>query len=50
MFDHKLSGPSLAFQPLYLQVADYIKQLIVERRWVPAKYYRASFALLKSLT
>ena len=45
MFDHKLSGPSLAFQPLYLQVADYIKQLIVERRWVPGEALPSEFRL-----
>ena len=44
-FDHKLSGPSLAFQPLYQQVAEYIKQLIVERRWQPGEMLPSEFKL-----
>lgn len=44
-FDHKLSGPSLAFQPLYQQVAEYIKQLIVERRWQPGEMLPSEFRL-----
>ncbi|MBU3021187.1 GntR family transcriptional regulator [Aestuariibacter sp. A3R04] len=44
-FDHKLGGPSLAFQPLYQQVAEYIKQLIVERRWQPGEMLPSEFKL-----
>jgi GntR family transcriptional regulator len=44
-FDNKLSGVSLAFQPLYMQVADYIKQLIVERRWLPGDMLPSEFKL-----
>ena len=44
-FDNKLSGPSLAFQPLYQQVAEYIKQLIVERRWMPGEMLPNEFRL-----
>ena len=44
-FDHKLGGPSLAFQPLYQQVAEYIKQLIVERRWQPGEMLPSEFRL-----
>lgn len=44
-FDHKLGGPSLAFQPLYQQVAEYIKQLIVERRWLPGEMLPSEFKL-----
>ncbi len=44
-FDNKLSGPSLAFQPLYKQVAEYIKQLIVERRWTPGEMLPNEFRL-----
>lgn len=44
-FDNKLSGPSLAFQPLYQQVAEYIKQLIVERRWTPGEMLPNEFKL-----
>ena len=44
-FDHKLGGPSLAFQPLYQQVGEYIKQLIVERRWQPGEMLPSEFKL-----
>lgn len=44
-FDNKLSSPSLAFQPLYKQVAEYIKQLIVERRWEPGEMLPNEFRL-----
>lgn len=44
-FDHKLGGPSLAFQPLYQQVAEYIKQLVVERRWQPGEMLPSEFRL-----
>lgn len=44
-FDHKLGGPGLAFQPLYQQVAEYIKQLIVERRWLPGEMLPSEFKL-----
>lgn len=44
-FENKLSGPSLAFQPLYKQVAEYIKQLIVERRWTPGEMLPNEFRL-----
>lgn len=44
-FDNKLAGPSLAFQPLYKQVAEYIKQLIVERRWTPGEMLPNEFRL-----
>jgi GntR family transcriptional regulator len=45
MFDHKLSSPSLDFQPLYLQVADSIKQLIVKRHWLPGEALPSEFRL-----
>ncbi|RDV28934.1 GntR family transcriptional regulator [Alteromonas aestuariivivens] len=48
-FDHKLGGPSLAFQPLYQQVAEYIKQLIVERRWLPGEMLPSEFKLADEL-
>lgn len=44
-FDNKLSGPNLVFQPLYKQVAEYIKQLIVERRWMPGEMLPNEFRL-----
>ena len=45
MFDHKLSSPSLDFQPLYLQVSDSIKQLIVKRHWLPGEALPSEFRL-----
>lgn len=49
-FDNKLSGPSLAFKPLYRQVAEYIKQLIVERRWMPGEKLPNEFRLAEEFS
>lgn len=48
-FDNKLGGASLAFQPLYRQVAEYIKQLIVEQRWMPGEVLPSEFKLAEEL-
>lgn len=48
-FDNKLSVAGLSFQPLYKQVADYIKQLIVERRWMPGDMLPSEFKLADEL-
>ncbi|CAM3008301.1 hypothetical protein PSDI105340_15330 [Pseudoalteromonas distincta] len=45
MFDQKLSGSSLGFQPLYLQIADSIKQLIVKQHWLPGEALPSEFRL-----
>ena len=48
-FENKLNSPSLGFQPLYRQVAEYIKQLIVERRWMPGEVLPSEFKLAEEL-
>ncbi len=48
-FDNKLSVAGLSFQPLYKQVAEYIKQLIVERRWNPGDMLPSEFKLAEEL-
>ncbi len=44
-FDNKLSGRSLAFQPLYKQVEEHVTQLIVEQRWKPGDVLPNEFQL-----
>lgn len=44
-FDNKLSQTGLAFQPLYMQVEEHVKQLVVERRWKPGEMLPNEFQL-----
>jgi len=48
-FDNKLSQPGLAFQPLYMQVEEYVKQLIVEQRWKHGEMLPNEFQLADEL-
>ncbi|MDT0595172.1 GntR family transcriptional regulator [Glaciecola petra] len=48
-FDDKLNKPSLAFQPLYKQVEEHVKQLIIERRWNPGEALPNEFQLAEEL-
>lgn len=48
-FDDKLNKPSLAFQPLYKQVEEHVKQLIIERRWKPGEALPNEFQLADEL-
>lgn len=48
-FDNKLNSPSLAFQPLYKQVEEHVKQLIVEQRWKPGEALPNEFQLATEL-
>jgi GntR family transcriptional regulator len=44
-FDNKLSQTGLAFQPLYMQIEEHVKQLIVEQRWKPGEMLPNEFQL-----
>jgi GntR family transcriptional regulator len=44
-FDNKLIKPTLAFQPLYKQIEDHVKQLIVEQRFTPGEALPNEFQL-----
>jgi len=44
-FDNKLVKPSLTFQPLYKQIEEHVKQLIVEQRWKPGDILPNEFQL-----
>lgn len=48
-FDNKLSGASLAFQPLYKQVQEHVTQLIVEQRWKPGEMLPNEFQLASEM-
>jgi GntR family transcriptional regulator len=48
-FDNKLSQTGLAFQPLYMQVEEHVKQLIVEQRWKPGEMLPNEFQLAEEL-
>ena len=44
-FDNKLSSTGPVFKPLYKQVEEHVKQLIVEQRWKPAEMLPNEFQL-----
>ena len=44
-FDNKLGKPSLSFQPLYKQIEEHVKQLIIEQRWKPGEVLPNEFQL-----
>lgn len=44
-FDSKLDKPSLTFQPLYKQIEEHIKQLVIEQRWKPGDVLPNEFQL-----
>ncbi|GBL03187.1 GntR family transcriptional regulator [Glaciecola sp. KUL10] len=48
-FDNKLNRPNLAFQPLYKQVEEHVKQLIIEQRWKPGEALPNEFQLADEL-
>ncbi len=48
-FQNKLSTPNLKFLPLYRQVAEFIKQRIVERYWEPGAMLPSEFKLADDL-
>ena len=48
-FDNKLSQTGLAFQPLYMQVEEHVKQLIVEQRWKLGEMLPNEFQLAEEL-
>jgi len=48
-FDNKLSQTGLSFQPLYMQVEEHVKQLIVEQRWKPGEILPNEFKLAEEL-
>jgi len=48
-FDNKLSSTGPVFKPLYKQVEEHIKQLIVEQRWKPGDMLPNEFQLAAEL-
>ncbi len=48
-FDNKLSQTGLSFQPLYMQVEEHVKQLIVEQRWKPGEMLPNEFQLAEEI-
>jgi GntR family transcriptional regulator len=48
-FENKLSASGPSYQPLYKQVEEYVKQLIVEQRWKPGEILPNEFQLADEL-
>lgn len=48
-FDNKLSSTGPVFKPLYKQVEEHVKQLIVEQRWKPGDMLPNEFQLAAEL-